>query len=76
MGELDPVSWDATLPESLTEVWIEYATGYMAKPGCAEDVVSIAVPSDVVLPVMPGCGDNPLSEFAERTRQWVEGIIR
>jgi hypothetical protein len=76
MQQLEPVSWDATLPESLTDVWIEYATGYVAKPGCAEDLVSVAVPADVVLPIMPGCGDDPFSEFAERTRQWLEGIIR
>jgi penicillin-binding protein 1B len=76
MRELDPVSWDAALPESLTDVWIEYATGYKAKPGCAEDLVSVAVPADAALPVMPGCGDDPFSEFADRTRQWLEGIIR
>jgi penicillin-binding protein 1B len=76
MRRLDPVSWDATLPESLTEVWIEYTTGLVAKPTCAEDVVSIAVPKDSELPVKPGCGEDPLSEFAERTRQWLEGIIR
>jgi penicillin-binding protein 1B len=76
MGQLEPVSWDATLPESLAEVWIDYPTGYVAKPGCAEDVVSVAVPAGVVLPVMPGCGDGPFDEFAERTRQWLEGIMR
>ena len=58
------------------EVWIEYPTGLVAKPTCAEDVVSIAVPKDSELPVKPGCGEDPLSEFAERTRQWLEGIIR
>ncbi|HSC07535.1 MAG TPA: penicillin-binding protein 1B [Steroidobacteraceae bacterium] len=76
MQQLEPVSWDATLPESLADVWIEYATGYKAKPGCAEDLVSVAIPADVVLPIMPGCGDDPFSEFAERTRQWLDGIIR
>ncbi|HSD74720.1 MAG TPA: penicillin-binding protein 1B [Steroidobacteraceae bacterium] len=76
MSELDPLSWEAALPESLTDVWIEYATGYKAKPGCAEDLVSVAVPVDAMLPVMPGCGDDPLSEFADRTRKWLEGIIR
>ncbi len=76
MRRLDPVSWDATLPESLAEVWIEYPTGLLARPGCAEDVVSVAVPKESVLPVKPGCGDDPFSEFAERTRQWLEGIIR
>lgn len=76
MRRLDPVSWDATLPESLAEVWIEYPTGLVAKPTCAEDVVSIAVPKDSELPVKPGCGEDPLSEFGERTRQWLEGIIQ
>jgi penicillin-binding protein 1B len=76
MGQLEPVSWDATLPESLAEVWIDYPTGYVAKPGCAEDVVSVAVPADVVLPIMLGCGDGPFDGFAERTRQWLEGIMR
>lgn len=76
MRRLDPVSWDATLPESLTEVWIEFPTGLVAKPSCAEDVVSIAVPKDSQLPVKPGCGESPLSDFVERTRQWWEGIIR
>jgi len=76
MRRLDPESWDATLPESLTEVWIEYPTGLVANPGCADDVVSIAVPKDSELPIKPGCGEDPLSDFAERTRQWLEGIIR
>ena len=76
MRRLDPVSWDATLPESLTEVWIEFPTGLVAKPSCAEDVVSIAVPKDSELPVKPGCGEDPLSDFVDRTRQWWEGIIR
>jgi penicillin-binding protein 1B len=76
MGQLEPVSWDATLPESLAEVWIDYPTGYAAKPGCTEDVVSVAVPADVVLPIMLGCGDGPFGGFAERTRQWLEGIMR
>ncbi len=76
MRSLDPISWDATLPESLTEVWIEYPTGLVAKPGCAEDLVSIAVPMDAVLLTKPGCGDDPFSEFTERTRQWLEGIMR
>jgi penicillin-binding protein 1B len=56
MGSLGTISWNAPMPESLAEVQIEYLTGLRVVPGCAEDIVAVAVPAGTELPAKPGCG--------------------
>jgi penicillin-binding protein 1B len=56
MGSLGTTSWNAPMPESLAEVQIEYPTGLRVVPGCAEDIVAVAVPAGTELPAKPGCG--------------------
>ena len=48
--------WNAPMPESLAEVQIEYPTGLRVAPGCAEDIVAVAVPAGTQLPAKAGCG--------------------
>jgi len=76
MGELTTTSWDAPVPEGLEEVWIDYASGFAARPGCAEEVVLVVVPDDTELPVKPGCGEGFFDELGNRTREFLRGIIR
>jgi penicillin-binding protein 1B len=55
MAGLGTTSWNAPMPDSLAEIQIEYPTGLRAVPGCAEDLVAIAVPAGAELPAKPGC---------------------
>jgi penicillin-binding protein 1B len=55
MAGLGTTSWNASMPDSLSEVQIEYPTGLRAAAGCAEDLVALAVPAGVELPAKPGC---------------------
>jgi penicillin-binding protein 1B len=74
MAGLGTSPWDAALPESLGEVWIDYATGAMADPQCAEDVLVVALPRDAQLPVLPGCA--PAREgLGSRARNWLRRMM-
>lgn len=64
MAGIGTTSWNAALPETLHSVTIEYATGLAARPECAEDALTIAVPEGVQIPVSPGCDPG------ERLRLW------
>jgi penicillin-binding protein 1B len=85
MAGLGASSWNAPMPESLAEVHIEYPTGLRAVPGCAQDIVAIAVPGNAVLPAHPGCGfpetavaasrAPPAANALERAQQWLKGLV-
>jgi penicillin-binding protein 1B len=78
MAELPTNSWNAPMPESLAEVHIEYSTGLRAVPGCAQDIVAVAVPGGAVLPAKPGCGfpdsPSPASTLIEKAQQWLHQL--
>ena len=76
MTGLGTTSWHAPMPESLAEVHIEYPTGLRAVPGCAADIVAVAVPGNATLPVRPGCGfpETPGSVL-NRAEQWLKGLL-
>jgi penicillin-binding protein 1B len=75
MAGLQTSSWSAPLPEEVAEVSIEYPTGLKVEAGCAEDIVSIAVPLGNEPPMKPGCGTNPVESMIERAGEWVRDII-
>jgi penicillin-binding protein 1B len=75
MARIDTTSWQAPLPESLEELWIDYATGYAADPQCAEDVVIVALPKDADISIKPGCG-TALDELATRAREWLRRVLQ
>jgi penicillin-binding protein 1B len=78
MAGLDTNSWNAPMPESLVEVHIEYPTGLRAVPGCAADIVAVAVPADAALPPRPGCGfpEGPSTTgFFDRAQQWLRSVV-
>jgi penicillin-binding protein 1B len=72
MAGLGTSSWSAPMPESIVEVPIEFPTGLRAGPGCASDLVTVAVPADAVVPPRPGCGSTSL---LDRAQQWVRGVL-
>jgi penicillin-binding protein 1B len=76
MSGLQTSSWSAPLPENVAEVSIEYPTGLQVEAGCAEDVISIAVPIGSEPPMKEGCGTGPVETIIERAADWVRDIIR
>jgi hypothetical protein len=85
MAGLGPRSWDTAMPESLTEVHIDFDTGLRALPGCSDHLVAVVVPAGTALPAKPGCGlpeastpangPNPLATLKERAEQWLQGLV-
>ena len=51
---LGTTSWNVPMPDSLAEVLIEYPTGLRAVPGCASDIVTMAVHKRRGHPAAPG----------------------
>ena len=58
MAGLGTTSWDAPMPESLAETWIDYGSGLRVAPGCAEDIVAVAVPAGLSRPPSPAAGSR------------------
>jgi penicillin-binding protein 1B len=75
MSGIRTTSWQAPVPASLDEIWIDYPTGYAADPRCSQDVVVVAIPKGTELPVKPGCG-SLFQDIATRAREWLRSIIR
>ena len=81
MAGLGTSSWNATMPESLVEVHIEYPTGLRAVPGCAADIVTVAVPVQAAVPPHPGCGfpegaSSKSAGLLDRAQQWLRRVLR
>jgi penicillin-binding protein 1B len=76
MAGVGGTSWDAPMPESLAETWIEYPTGLRVEQGCSEDAVPIAVPVGTQLPMKPGCGGNPLDTIVQRAGEWLRDLVK
>ncbi len=55
MRELNSSSFAPPVPAGLANRWIDYETGLLARPACA-DVVELALPPDLRLGKKPGCG--------------------
>lgn len=75
MAALSTASWNATMPESLQEATIEYATGLAAESSCAEDVITVPVPVGTQLPLKPECAGMGLDNVIERAGEWLRDII-
>jgi penicillin-binding protein 1B len=75
MSGLGTSSWNAPMPESLAEAWVDYSTGLRVEAGCAQDAVPIAVPVGIQLPVKPGCGTNAFDTVIERAGEWLRDIM-
>jgi hypothetical protein len=75
MSGLRTTSWQAPLPATLDELWIDYPSGYAADPKCSKDVVIVAIPKGADLSVKPGCGTF-FQDLKTRAREWLRSIIR
>ncbi len=81
MAGLGTTSWNAPLPESLAETWIDYPTGLQVEAGCAStDSTPIAVPVGTQIPLKPGCatqnnGSSGIGEIVKRAGEWLRDIM-
>jgi hypothetical protein len=78
MAGMGTTSWNAPMPESLAETWIDYPTGLQVEQGCTEDSVSIAVPVGTQLAVKPGCSNNSsgIDSVVKRAGEWIRDLMR
>jgi len=80
MASLGTTSWNAPMPESLAETWIDYPTGQQVEQGCGgADAAPIAVPVGTQIPMKPGCGPqqgNGLGEIVKRAGEWLRDMMR
>jgi penicillin-binding protein 1B len=76
MVGLGTTPWDAPMPESLAETWIDYSSGLRVDKGCSDtNSVPIAVPVGTELPMKPGCGGNALQNIVERAGEWIRDLV-
>ncbi len=81
MAGLQTTSWNAPLPESLAETWIDFPTGLQVQPGCASnDSTPIAVPVGTQIPLAPQCAahnsdNNGLGDIVKRAGEWLRDLV-
>jgi len=75
MAGLGTTSWEAPMPESLAETWIEYSSGLRVEKGCSEDAVPVAVPVGTEIAMKPGCGGSTLQSIVERAGEWIRDLM-
>ena len=82
MAGLGTSSWNAPLPESLAETWIDFPTGLQVESGCASnDSTPIAVPVGTQIPLAPQCaavnnGSNTgIGEIVKRAGEWLRDLV-
>jgi penicillin-binding protein 1B len=77
LAGLGTASWSAAMPESLTEVSIDYLTGLQIEGSCANtDTIRVAVPVSTQLAKKAGCIAAATPGFAERLGERLRAIIR
>jgi len=75
MAGLNTTSWDAPMPESLAETWIDFDTGLRVDKDCADnEAVPIAVPVGTELPLKPEC-QNRMQSIVERAGEWIRDLM-
>jgi penicillin-binding protein 1B len=76
MAGLGTTSWDAPMPETLAETWIDFDTGLRVDKECSDkDSVPIAVPVGTELPMKPDCGPNKVQSIVERAGEWIRDLM-
>jgi penicillin-binding protein 1B len=76
MASLHTTSRSPSVPESVVDVPIEFATGLRAAPNCGADVVTVAMPAGTEPPFKPGCGQNNDPSLLDRAGEWLRDMIR
>jgi penicillin-binding protein 1B len=76
MAGLGTTSWDAPMPESLAETWIDFNTGQRVDKECSDkNSVPIAVPVGTELPLKPDCGPGKMQSIVERAGEWIRDLM-
>jgi penicillin-binding protein 1B len=75
MAGMRPESWDAPMPESLAQTWIDYHSGERIEQGCLQDAVPVAVPVGTQMPVKAGCGGGAESSVVQRVGEWLHNLV-
>ena len=76
LAGLGTTSWSAAMPESLTEVSIDYFTGLQIEGACANtNTIRIGVPVSTQLAKKPGCIAAVAPSAAERLAERLRAII-
>jgi penicillin-binding protein 1B len=76
MAGLGTTSWDAPMPESLAETWIDFNTGLRVDKECSDkNSVPIAVPVGTELPLKPDCGPGKMQSIVERAGEWIRDLM-
>ena len=76
MAGLGTTSWDAPMPESLAEAWIDYGSGLRVDKDCPDkDAVPIAVPVGIELPINPVCPGSKTPSIIERAGEWIRDLM-
>ena len=75
MAGLDTTPRSAQMPDTLTSVNIEFATGQRAEHVCANDVVAVAVPLGAEPAWKPSC-ENQAASLVEKAGEWLRDMIK
>ena len=75
MAGLDTIPRSPPMPDSLTTVNIEFATGQRAEHVCGSDIVTVAVPLGAEPAWKPGC-ENDAASLVEKAGEWLRDMIR
>jgi penicillin-binding protein 1B len=74
MSAIGQSSWQKPMPATLEEARIDYATGLVPDPACAEDVIAVAVPRGTLLEHAGACDPAYFETLAERLRNWWQRV--
>ncbi len=73
MNRLQSNDYAPVVPDGVQSFWVDYETGLLARPGCA-DVVELALTSNVRIGRKPGCGPG-LKDIGRRALQWFGELV-
>jgi penicillin-binding protein 1B len=74
MGAIGQRSWQRPVPPTLEEARIDYDTGLIPDPACAQDVIAVAVPRGTLLEHAGACDPAYFETLAERLRNWWQRV--
>jgi penicillin-binding protein 1B len=76
LASLGTTSWSAAMPDSLTEVSIDYLSGLQLDGSCTDaNAIRVAVPVSTQLPKKPGCIGAAQPSLSERLQERLHAII-
>jgi penicillin-binding protein 1B len=74
MSAIGQSAWQKPMPATLEEARIDYATGLIPDPACAEDLIAVAIPRGTLLEHAGACDPAHSETLAERLRNWWQRV--